>query len=321
MRVLLVCKGDFEISEENFEKKRAYIFDQYKGLKKHGFHVDLFFIRGSGIATYLKAISKLRAFLKKNNYDIIHAHYGYCGLVAGLVSPFPVVVTYHGTDLTESLSRIISCVSVWLASWNIFVSKRLFERVIPSPKSRYSILPCGVDLDVFFPKSKIQASDELGWDPKIQRVVFSSSFDNPVKNFPLAKSALDMIPGVGFDLVELKDKSRKEVALILNASDVLLLTSHTEGSPQIIKEALACGCPIVSVDVGDVKERIAGVQNCFLVEKDPKQIAAALTRALQFEVARKGPLLSKKLDNKLVIKELSEIYHSVASKSTNSLNP
>lgn len=318
LSILLVCKGDFEFSEENFEKNRAYIFDQCKGLKNRGFQVELFFIRGSGIAAYLKALSKLRAFLKKNTFDIVHAHYGYCGLVAGLVSPFPVVVTYHGTDLTESLSRVISCVSVQLSSWNIFVSKRLFELVIPTPKSHYSILPCGVDLDEFFPKSKIQASAELGWDPKRKRVVFSSSFDNPVKNFPLAKSALDMIPELEFDLIELKDKSRKEVALILNASDVLLLTSHSEGSPQIIKEALACGCPIVSVDVGDVRESIAGIQNCFLVKKDPEEIAEVVRKSLSSDKITGQYGLQKNLDNRFIIEHLSDIYQTIKNNRTDS---
>lgn len=313
MRVLIVCKANFEPTEPNFERNKAYVYDQYVSLKDHVDTVDVFFLKGAGISSYFKGAFELRNYLRSKTYDIVHAHYGYCGLVAGLVSPFPVVVTYHGTDLTESLSRVISCVSVRLASWNIFVSKRLFERVIPSPKSRYSILPCGVDLDVFFPKSKIQASAELGWDPKRKRVVFSSSFDNPVKNFPLAKSALDMIPDVGFDLIELKDKSRKEVALILNASDVLLLTSHSEGSPQIIKEALACGCPIVSVDVGDVRERIAGKQNCFLVKNDPEHIADALKKSLNSAERSNTPGIHKNLDNRSIIEHLSEIYHTVTS--------
>lgn len=313
MRVLIVCKANFEPTETNFERNKAYVYDQYVSLKDHVDTVDVFFLKGAGISSYFKGAFELRNYLRSKTYDIVHAHYGYCGLVAGLVSPFPVVVTYHGTDLTESLSRVISCVSVRLASWNIFVSKRLFERVIPSPKSRYSILPCGVDLDVFFPKSKIQASAELGWDPKRKRVVFSSSFDNPVKNFPLAKSALDMIPDVGFDLIELKDKSRKEVALILNASDVLLLTSHSEGSPQIIKEALACGCPIVSVDVGDVRERIAGKQNCFLVKNDPEHIADALKKSLNSAERSNTPGIHKNLDNRSIIEHLSEIYHTVTS--------
>lgn len=313
MRVLIVCKANFEPTELNFERNKAYVYDQYVSLKDHVDTVDVFFLKGAGISSYFKGAFVLRNYLRSKTYDIVHAHYGYCGLVAGLVSPFPVVVTYHGTDLTESLSRVISCVSVRLASWNIFVSKRLFERVIPSPKSRYSILPCGVDLDVFFPKIKIQASAELGWDPKRKRVVFSSSFDNPVKNFPLAKSALDMIPDVGFDLIELKDKSRKEVALILNASDVLLLTSHSEGSPQIIKEALACGCPIVSVDVGDVRERIAGKQNCFLVKNDPEHIADALKKSLNSAERSNTPGIHKNLDNRSIIEHLSEIYHTVTS--------
>lgn len=313
MRVLIVCKANFEPTEPNFERNKAYVYDQYVSLKDHVDTVDVFFLKGAGISSYFKGAFELRNYLRSKTYDIVHAHYGYCGLVAGLVSPFPVVVTYHGTDLTESLSRVISCASVRLASWNIFVSKRLFERVIPSPKSRYSILPCGVDLDVFFPKSKIQASAELGWDPKRKRVVFSSSFDNPVKNFPLAKSALDMIPDVGFDLIELKDKSRKEVALILNASDVLLLTSHSEGSPQIIKEALACGCPIVSVDVGDVRERIAGKQNCFLVKNDPEHIADALKKSLNSAERSNTPGIHKNLDNRSIIEHLSGIYHTVTS--------
>lgn len=308
MRVLIVCKANFEPTEPNFERNKAYVYDQYVSLKDHVDTVDVFFLKGAGISSYFKGAFELRNYLRSKTYDIVHAHYGYCGLVAGLVSPFPVVVTYHGTDLTESLSRVISCVSVRLASWNIFVSKRLFERVIPSPKSRYSILPCGVDLDVFFPKSKIQASAELGWDPKRKRVVFSSSFDNPVKNFPLAKSALDMIPNVGFDLIELKDKSRKEVALILNASDVLLLTSHSEGSPQIIKEALACGCPIVSVDVGDVRERIADTENCYVTGFDPDEIASKISLVLSKGSRSNGEQRIKKMDNRLVVDKIMGVY-------------
>jgi len=56
----------------------------------------------------------------------------------------------------------------------------------------------------------------------------------------------------------------------LNASNVLLLTSLHEGSPTVVKEALACGLPVVSVDVGDVAERIEGIEGCHLAVATPE---------------------------------------------------
>jgi len=314
MRLLIVCKGDFERSEENFEKNRAYIFDQYQLLKTSNIQVKVFFIQGKGILPYILAIPKLKGFLKKEKFDLVHAHYGYCGLVAGLASNTPVVVTYHGTDITEKISKMISSLSILLSNWNIFVSQKLHQELFFSPKSHYSILPCGVNLDVFYPIEKIEACRLLGWNPDKRRILFSSAFDNPIKNYSLAKESFEKLDIRNLEMIELKNRNRQEVSWMLNASDVLLLTSFSEGSTQIIKEALACGFPIISTDVGDVKEQIGELENCRIVGYDSFEIAGILTKIILTKRRTERRKKIQNLDNQVVIKKLLDVYLNVLNK-------
>jgi len=82
--------------------------------------------------------------------------------------------------------------------------------------------------------------------------------------------------GVRAQLHYMRGVSNAEVPLWMNASHALLLTSAHEGSPTVVKEALACGLPVVSVDVGDVAERIEGVVGCHLALAKPEDLAANL---------------------------------------------
>ena len=108
------------------------------------------------------------------------------------------------------------------------------------------------------------------WNKDTRHIVFSSAFDNKVKNAPLAKSVTSKIPNC--KLVELKGYDKEQINLILNASDLLLVTSFSETGPIIVKEALACDCPIVSTDVGDVSQIISNVPNTYISSYDPKDI-------------------------------------------------
>ena len=135
-----------------------------------------------------------------------------------------------------------------------------------------------------------------------------------MKNAPLAFKAIELLGADGVELLELKGYTREEISLLMCAADVLLLTSHTEGSPQVIKEAMACGCPIVSVDVGDVKERVDGVEGCYVTQsKDPRELADLLKKALAFEGRTKGRerIISDGLDNAFVARELIGIYERI----------
>jgi glycosyltransferase involved in cell wall biosynthesis len=142
-------------------------------------------------------------------------------------------------------------------------------------------------------------------------ILFSGSFDNRVKNAPLAQAAVERLEDTS--LIELKGYSRQQVARMMNAADALLMTSFTEGSPQVIKEAMACGCPIVSVDVGDVKEITAGVEGCFIAERSPESIALNLKRAIDFGKKTEGRkvIVERGLTNDVIANKLIEIYKSI----------
>jgi len=313
MHILIICKANFEPSELNFQNKRSYIFDQVQELRRQCVNVDLYFIQGKGIISYFLGAIKLRSFLKKQQFDVVHAHYGYSGLVAGLVSKNPVLVTYHGTDITEKISKIISCLSILLSDWNIFVSQGLYNKSLKKPINRFSVIPCGVDLDIFHPIDKSNAIERLKWIKGKQRILFSSSFSNPIKNVGLAKKAFALLGRKDVEFVELKNRTRDEVALMLNACDVLVLTSFSEGSPQIIKEALACNCPIVTTDVGDIKEVIKNAKNSYVTAFDPIEIAAKISLILESNERSNGSEHIGYLSNVNIVKQLIEVYHEVIS--------
>ena len=151
-------------------------------------------------------------------------------------------------------------------------------------------------------------------DEDKQYVLFAGAFDNAVKNAPLAKEAVALLHDEKLELLELKGYSREEVTLLMCAADAFLMTSFTEGSPQVVKEALACGCPVVSVDVGAVKERLEGVAGCHVATtREPMELAELLRKALAFDGKTNGreKLLADGLDNRQVADRLVGIYKNV----------
>src|SRR5699024_9245397 len=107
----------------------------------------------------------------------------------------------------------------------------------------------------------------------------SSSFDRSVKNPLLAQKAVNRLKNVS--LIELKGYSRKDVAVLINASDTVLITSHYETGPLIAKEALACNTPIVSTNVGDVKKLIENLNSCYLIDYRVPDVAEKLKLVLR----------------------------------------
>lgn len=311
MRILIVCKANFEPSELNFQKNRAYIYDQFVGLKKHIHTVDVFFLRGTGILSYVKGAFELKKFLKNREYDIVHAHYGYCGFTAGLVSRFPVVVTYHGTDINEKVSNLISSFSILFARWNIFVSEELYQKAFWRPKTNFSIIPCGVDLDIFKPVDIENKELKKDLGRKKIEILFSSAFSNKIKNFPLANESFLLLNDFDATLIELSNKTRKEVAEMLNRCDILLLTSFSEGSPQIIKEAMACNCPIVSTDVGDVKKIIGQTKGCFVTKFDKFEIVEKMRIILEKGDRSDGRKFVGEFSNQLIVQKILDVYRQV----------
>lgn len=307
MRVLIVANnkpGHFS----------PFVMEQVEALKKLGVEFDFFGVDGKGAGGYLSNLMPLKKKIHEFQPDLLHAHYAHSGLLANLQRTVPVVTTYHGSDIhSGGLNLSISKVTARYSAYNIFVSPWLLM-LSGYHGDNKSVIPCGVSTTTFFPMERAEARKQLGWDVNATYVLFAGAFENEVKNSTLAKAATSLLPDVC--LVELRGYSREQVNLVINAANCLLMTSHREGSPVVIKEAMACGTPIVSVDVGDVKEVLAGVDGCFISTYDVKNVATHLKQALKFEGKTNGPqsIIEKGLSNELIVKQIKEIYNHVLIK-------
>ena len=291
-----------------------FVMEQVEALAKHGVEFDFFGVGGKGVFGYLSYLMPLKKKIHEFRPDLLHAHYGLSGLLANLQRTVPVVTTYHGSDVhSKGLNLIISKLTARYSAYNIFVSPGLLELSGYRGENK-SVIPCGVSTTAFFPMERAEARKKLRWNANETYVLFAGAFDNEVKNSALAKAAISIVPNT--KLVELRGYSREQVNLLANAADCLLMTSHREGSPVVIKEAMACGTPIVSVDVGDVKEMLADVDGCFISTYDANSVANHLKQALKFEGKTNGPqsIIEKGLSNELVVKRIIEIYKNVLKK-------
>ena len=306
MKVLVVA---------SFNKGRfaPFIHEQAKALEEQGCELSFFGLQGKGMLGYLKNLPCLKKTIKMWEPDVIHAHYGLSGLLANMQRDVAVVTTYHGSDINDKKVLPFSRLAMRFSAWNIFVSKKTLE--IAKPRNKYSLLPCGIDMSNIQLASKEEARQRMKLEGNKKYVLFAGAFDNAVKNSAVAKEAVALLHDERIELLELKGYTREEVTLLMCAADTFLMTSFTEGSPQVIKEAMACGCPIVSVDVGDVKERVEGVEGCFVAKtREPKELADLICGALAFGGKTKGreKLVADRLDNIQVARKLMKIYESIS---------
>lgn len=311
MNILIVHSGN----AVNDSREYTFVYEQARALTHTGLvNVSFFAVKGKGVFGYIRNYKSLLKVIKKERIDLIHAHYGLCGLLSNLQRRIPVVTTYHGSDVNIPRNRLLSKMAMILSSYNIFVSKKLMiiSHYDNLCKERpFSIIPCGIDVEQFQNVDKDEARRIMGLKNEQKYVLFAGAFDKTVKNANLAHETIRHLQDV--ELIELKGYSREQVALLLYACDALLMTSHTEGSPTIIKEALACGCPIVSVDVGDVKKQIENVNGCHVSDQyDASNLAQLLKKSFSIERTNgRERIAVMGLDNSQVAKKIVEVYKRV----------
>lgn len=319
MRILFVCS-------KNSGRVVPFIEEQAESVRRLGHTVDFFTIEGKGIGGYLKNwlpyIAKLRTFQP----DVVHAHYGLSCLFANLQRIVPVVSTYHGSDINDPKVFRFSKIAIKLSRRNVFVSEKItpltpLETSPPAPlleergerEGRWKnvVIPCGVDTALFVPMDKQECRERMKLEADKKYVLFAGAFENKVKNAVLAKAAVGLLEHV--EILELKGYSRQEVVWLMNAVDAVLMTSFTEGSPQFIKEAMACNCPVVSVPVGDVAELISCVDGCLVVDDDATLIANALQLVLNAPTRTFGrvEIEKKQLDIRQVAERIVTLYQSL----------
>jgi teichuronic acid biosynthesis glycosyltransferase TuaC len=299
-----------------------FVEQQVRGLQMIGQDVSVLHVNRlrHGALTYYLMGSKLRRAIADYQPDLIHVMYG--GVMADQILRHhhvrPTIVTFHGVDLMgERLSwfgrRLLSSYGVYCSRCaaakadGLVVVARHMIKTLPASINleKLRVIPCGIDLERFRPMPRDDCRKQLGWDDGCFHVLFVSAAHDPVKRPWLANEAVAHLVknGIPVKLHYMTGVPNEKVPIWINASDAFLMTSIDEGSPTIVKECLACAVPIVSVEVGDVAERIEGIKNCHLATSDPSDLAMKLR--LVFE-------RRQKLDCRNRIEELS--YFAVANK-------
>lgn len=274
-KVLFVCSGN------KSDGPGPVVANQAQSLLNIGVNIQFYLVKGKGISGYLKNVIKLRNYLNKSNYDIIHAH-GISALVATLSLKRPLIVSLLGSELNES--RFIKWIVSFLSAnyWNhtIVKSQDMLEKLKTSRTNKISVIPNGVDLAHFKPIDKKKAKEAVNWETVTKNVLWLADPRRKSKNYSLAVEAMKEISKNNIQLKTIHHVKNELVPYYLNAADVVLLTSLWEGSPNIIKEAMACNRPIVATNVGDVKWLFGDELGHFVSTFESGDVAIKLEQAL-----------------------------------------
>lgn len=275
-----------------------------KDLDMHGFAVE-----GKGLIAYFKAYKPLKKMVKEIKPDIVHAHYSFSGFLAALaLRKMPVVVSLMGSDVEGGSLRkkAIQWFSKhrWLAT--IVKSESLKQKI---GNAKLAVLPNGVDTEKFNPQDILECKRKLNWNPEKKQLLFLADPKRPEKNYELASQAVQKLNNKMLELKVVHNVPSNDTPLYLNAADVVLLSSLWEGSPNVIKEAMACNRPMVSTKVGDVEMLLEKVEGAFLSGFETTEFSEKITEALGFEKSSgRQKIQQLQLDSKSIVLRLKEIY-------------
>lgn len=305
-----------------------FIAREVELLRSAGVKIDVFPFRGRRrLFNYFIAWIQAHKKMKERNFDLVHAHFGQSGLLALFPKVYPLVVTFRGSDVEGILNsksrytlqgKILQVVSRYIAKRAdecILVSSSMLHKL---PKREYHIIPSGIDLELFKPGSKSEARKSLGLSLEKQYILFGGNPVQPVKRYNLALDVVgrvqEQMPEV--ELITPRNVLHSMMPVYMNACDVLLMTSSHEGSPNMVKEALACDLPIVSTDVGDVRERIGHVDGCFVSKTgNTEQMANCVIEVLQNYKRINGRTHILDLNEYLRLNKIIGVYNQALRKS------
>ena len=322
MKILFVTPGALVGSHLPFVRREA------EALRAAGHEVEVF---GFDNASYLPwrfaaEFLKLRAAIRALRPDVVHAQFGkFNALIAALAAGgTPLVITFRGTDINRNtkyswlrsvLGLAASQLAAFFAKGIVCVSREIASKVWASRTC--IVVPTGVNLDTFAPADRAAARARLGFGRDERIVLFNAGRNPAVKDPELAAAAINELRDYFNDVryVVLDGTAPPdEIPVYMNAADALLVTSKTEGSPTVVQEAMACNLPVVSVDVGDVRERLEDVSRCAISSRDPVALAAALAEILREPQRSDGRVHAAALSVEAIAARLAQLYVEVASR-------
>lgn len=329
MKVLIVSRYKTNFADHQL----PFVTEQGESLRAQGCEVAYFLVRGN----YLRAVGALKEKIRAWKPDIAHAHFGLSAITAELQSLVPVVTTFHnGETLNWHVNLMTSFFSL-RAKHVVYVAQHIRDLVY-FKANKYSILPCGVNMNDCVVMNQQEARKQLRFENGVKYILFGGAFDNLRKNYALLRQAVEQIEHTTWTKVEggercgnvvcleMKGLSRAECVLRMNACDLFALPSHSEGSPQALKEAMACNCPIVATDMADVRTLLGDMPGHYILRNPRKtkerwdgdehsfiEMVDLLKEALQFNQRTHGRerIIELGYTNEQVAEQLMAIYKSL----------
>ncbi len=290
-----------------------FVRGQVEALQALGVDCKVHLVDGNSSRwNYLLAVGKVRELATSGKYDILHAHYGLTGLTAIGQHHLPIVLSLYGSDVNIRWQRCISRFAARRAAKTIICSHRMSDSL--KTKRNPIILPPGIDTNHFRPLDREEARARFGCTPDETVLFFPGNPKRPVKDFPLFQAAVQALGKDNVHVITLGNIPDKDLPALYCAADCVILTSKTEGSPTVIKEARACGCPVVSVNVGDVAEQIENYPLCFVTKtRAPAEIAARVTDVLNAQRPTPTAKDLEEISRTTTAHRLIEVYESILS--------
>jgi len=309
VRVLVVTNF---MPDAGAPQRGRWVRDQVDEVRQRGIDADLF-VFPPGRGEYLPATRRLRALLRRERFDLVHAHYGLAGWVARLAGARPLLVTFHGTDVRHHLVGHLSRRLAWRADLVAGVSRALFEEedgrpgLPPVPGS--AVLPCGPDLRRFGPRPRAEARRQLGLDPEGRYLFFPANPTRPEKRHD---RAAELAAACDADLLTGGSIEPEQMPLWMNAANAVLVTSDYEGFGMAAIEALACDVPVLSTPVGIAPYALGGIDGCLSSPFDVSIWSAVAKRHLEASDPRvHGAARAATLSASAMAERVIEAYRAV----------
>lgn len=301
-----------------------FVASQIASLERAGATVQVEVINGRrSKLEYVGGIPRVRRLIQNGRFDVVHAHYGLTGFVASF-HDLPLVVSFCGDDLNGTsngrggttlrsrLARRLSYFAARRADAIICKSERL-RLALPRriDRERAHVIHNGVDVAAFHPGDRSDARRRLGLPADANIVLFPHSLrQRAVKRFDVAEAAIQILNTHGFAarLWVINGIPQDKMPDYYRAADCLLLTSDTEGSPNVVKEAICCNRPVVSVDVGDVRRWMDLAPGCLVVSRVPDEIAMAIAQVLRSHPSVDGTVVRDQLNLNGVAQGILGVY-------------
>ncbi len=306
LRVLFVTNM---YPDEEHPASGAFVRQQAEHLRRAGHQVDVLHIQSSqSRLKYLTSPVEVFARTRSMTYDVVHAHYGLSGFPALFRRQTPLVITLHGSDaLIGRIQPLISKMVCAFADAVIVVSKGISARIAGE------IIPCGIDLQIFQPRDRAAARVHLGLPARGKLVLFPFDPRRKLKRYDLARSAVATLRDPEIQILTVCGKRNEDMPWYYNAADAMVLCSESEGSPTSVKEALACNLPVVSTDVGDVREILEGIEGCEICGDNAESLGQGLKRVLDRRADKpfKGRVSMTRYDQSRVVAAIVKVYERV----------